>query len=149
MWQNKDKEILKRGVLMEQNQEMLELLRKIEKSGRQKNVTNILLCLFMLVAAVSCVTLCVMVCRLLPQVNDLLGQMETVMTDLEQTVRRLSALDLESMVANANSLAVVAQESLQQTMEKLNTVDFETLNKAIEDLSKVIEPLAKFFGMFN
>ena len=134
---------------MDQNQEMLELLRKIEKSGRQKNVTNLLLCLFMLVAAVSCVTLCVMVCRLLPQVNDLLGQMETVMTDLEQTVRRLSALDLESMVANANSLAVVAQESLQQTMEKLNTVDFETLNKAIEDLSKVIEPLAKFFGMFN
>ena len=104
---------------MDQNQEMLELLRKIEKSGRQKNVTNILLCLFMLAAAVSCVTLCVMVCRLLPQVNDLLGQMETVMTDLEQTVRRLSALDLESMVANANSLAVVAQESLQQTMEKL------------------------------
>lgn len=134
---------------MDQNQEMLELLRKIEKSGRQKNVTNLLLCLFMLAAAVSCVTLCVMVCRLLPQVNDLLGQMETVMTDLEQTVRRLSALDLESMVANANSLAVVAQESLQQTMEKLNTVDFETLNKAIEDLSKVIEPLAKFFGMFN
>ena len=134
---------------MDQNQEMLELLRKIEKSGRQKNVTNILLCLFMLAAAVSCVTLCVMVCRLLPQVNGLLGQMETVMTDLEQTVRRLSALDLESMVANANSLAVVAQESLQQTMEKLNTVDFETLNKAIEDLSKVIEPLAKFFGMFN
>ena len=134
---------------MDQNQEMLELLRKIEKSSRQKNVTNLLLCLFMLAAAVSCVTLCVMVCRLLPQVNDLLGQMETVMTDLEQTVRRLSALDLESMVANANSLAVVAQESLQQTMEKLNTVDFETLNKAIEDLSKVIEPLAKFFGMFN
>ena len=134
---------------MDQNQEMLELLRKIERSGRQKNVTNILLCLFMLAAAVSCVTLCVMVCRLLPQVNDLLGQMETVMTDLEQTVRRLSALDLESMVANANSLAVVAQDSLQQTMEKLNTVDFETLNKAIEDLSKVIEPLAKFFGMFN
>ena len=134
---------------MDQNQEMLELLRKIEKSGRQKNVTNLLLCLFMLAAAVSCVTLCVMVCRLLPQVNDLLGQMETVMTDLERTVRRLSALDLESMVANANSLAVVAQESLQQTMEKLNTVDFETLNKAIEDLSKVIEPLAKFFGMFN
>ena len=134
---------------MDQNQEMLELLRKIERSGRQKNVTNLLLCLFMLAAAVSCVTLCVMVCRLLPQVNALLGQMETVMTDLEQTVRRLSALDLESMVANANSLAVVAQESLQQTMEKLNTVDFETLNKAIEDLSKVIEPLAKFFGMFN
>ena len=61
---------------MDQNQEMLELLRKIEKSGRQKNVTNILLCLFMLAAAVSCVALCLMVYQLLPQINDLLVQME-------------------------------------------------------------------------
>jgi hypothetical protein len=31
-------------------------------------------------------------------------------------------------------------------MEKLNAIDFETLNKAIEDLGKVIKPLADFFG---
>ena len=134
---------------MDQNQEMLELLRKIEKSGRQKNVTNIILCLFMLAAAVSCVTLCVMVCRLLPQVNGLLGQMETVMTDLEQTVHKLAALDLEAMAGNVDSLAIYAQDSLQQTMEKINTIDLETLNKAIADLAKVIEPLANFFGMFG
>lgn len=133
---------------MEQNQEMLELLRKIEKSNRQKNVTNIILCVFMLIAAVSCVVICVTVCRLIPQVNGLLSQMETVLTDLEQTARALAALDLETMAGNVNSLAVYAQDSLQQTMEKLNTIDFETLNKAIEDLAKVIEPLANFFGRF-
>lgn len=134
---------------MDQNQEMLELLRKIEKSGRQKNVTNILLCLFMLAAAVSCVALCLMVYRLLPQINDLLVQMEGVMGDLEQTARTLASLDLEGLAANVDSLTVLAQESLQQTMDKLNTIDFETLNKAIEDLAEVIEPLAKFFGMFG
>ena len=63
---------------MEQNQEMLELLRKIEKSNRQKNVTNIVLCVFMLISALSCVVICVMVYRLMPQVNGLLGQMEAV-----------------------------------------------------------------------
>lgn len=134
---------------MDQNQEMLELLRKIEKSGRQKNVTNILLCLFMLAAAVSCVALCLMVYRLLPQINDLLVQMEGVMGDLEQTARTLASLDLEGLAANVDSLTVLAQESLQQTMDKLNTIDIETLNKAIGDLAEVIEPLAKFFGMFG
>ena len=71
-----------------------------------------------------------------------------MLTDLEQVGRNLAALDLESMVRNMDSLAVYAQESLQQTMEKLNTIDIETLNQAIQDLAKVIEPLAKFFGRF-
>ena len=133
---------------MDHNQEMLELLRKIEKSNRQKNVTNVIMCVFMLAAAASCVFIGLMVFRLMPQVNGLLGQLETVLTDLEQTTGQLAALDLESMVTNMDSLAVYAQESLQQTMEKLDTIDFETLNKAIEDLAKVIEPLAKFFGRF-
>ena len=134
---------------MEHNQEMLELLRKIEKSNRQKNVTNVILSVFMLAAAASCIFIGLMIFRLMPQVHGLLTRMDTVMTDLEQTARSLAALDLETMADNVNSLAVYAQESLHQTMEKLNTIDFETLNKAIEDLAKVIEPLANFFGRFG
>ena len=134
---------------MEQNTEMLELLRKIEKSNRTKTVTNVLVCVFMLAAAVSCIAICLMIRQLMPQVNGLLGQLETVLTDLEQTTRQLAAVDLETMVANVDSLAVYAQDSLQQTMDKLNTIDFETLNQAIGDLAKVIEPLANFFGRFG
>ena len=134
---------------MEQNTEMLELLRKIEKSNRTKTVTNVLVCVFMLAAAVSCIAICLMVWQLMPQVNGLLGQLETVLTDLEQTPRQLAAVDLETMVANVDSLAVYAQDSLQQTMDKLNTIDFETLNKAIGDLAKVIEPLANFVERFR
>ncbi len=134
---------------MDNNQEMLELLRKIEKSNRQKVLTNILVCLFILAAAVSCIALCVMVYRMVPQVNELMGQLEIVLDNLEQTTGELAALDLEAMVSNVDSLVVYAQDSLHQTMENLDTIDFETLNKAIGDLSKVIEPLAKFAGMFG
>lgn len=134
---------------MEQNTEMLELLRKIEKSNRTKTVTNVLVCVFMLAAAVSCIAICLMVWQLMPQVNGLLGQLETVLSDLEQTTRQLAAVDLEAMVANVDSLAIYAQDSLQQTMDKLNTIDFETLNQAIGDLAKVIEPLANFVGRFR
>lgn len=134
---------------MDNNQEMLELLRKIEKSNRQKVLTNILVCLFILAAAVSCIALCVMVYRMVPQVNELMGQLEIVLDNLEQTTGELAALDLEAMVSNVDSLVVYAQDSLHQTMDNLDTIDFETLNKAIADLSKVIEPLAKFAGMFG
>ena len=138
--------IKKEGITVDQNTEMLELLRKIEKSGRQKTVTNVLVCIFMLAAAVSCIAICLMVWQLMPQVNGLLEQLDTVLADLEQTTHKLAELDLAAMVSNVDSLAVYAQSSLEQTMEKLNTIDFETLNKAIEDLAKVIEPLANFFG---
>lgn len=134
---------------MELNQEMLELLRKIEKSNRTKSVTNVLICIFMLAAAVSCIAVCVMLAGLMPQVNNILVQMETALASLEQTSSDLAALELESMVTNVDAMAVMAQESLAATMAKLDLIDFETLNKAIEDLSRVIKPLADFVGLFD
>ena len=134
---------------MDTNQEMLALLRSIEKSNRQKVITNILVCVFMVAAAGSCIAICVMLGQLIPQVNQVIGQMQEVLANLEETSDQLARLDLETMVTNVDSLAVYAQQSLQQTMEKLNTIDFETLNKAIGDLAKVIEPLAKFVDKFR
>lgn len=134
---------------MDQNQEMLELLRRIEKSNRQKVITNVLVCLFMLAAAVSCIAICVMLGQLIPQVNQTIGQMQTALNSLEETSNHLRGLNLDTMVNNVNALSVYAQQSLQQTMDNLNTIDFETLNKAISDLAQVIEPLANFVAKFK
>lgn len=134
---------------MEQNQEMLELLRSIEKSNRQKVVTNVLVCVFMLAAAASCILICVHLGQLIPQVSQVISQMQAVLSSLEQTSEQIAALELDAMVNNVDSLAVYAQQSLQQTMDKLNTLDLETLNKAIRDLAKVIEPLANFVEKFR
>lgn len=134
---------------MDQNQEMLELLRRIEKSNRQKVITNVLVCLFMLAAAASCIAICVMLGQLIPQVNQTIGQMQTALNSLEETSNHLRGLNLDTMVSNVNALSVYAQQSLQQTMDNLNTIDFETLNKAISDLAQVIEPLANFVAKFK
>ena len=53
------------------------------------------------------------------------------------------------MVDNVDSLVITGQQSLQQTMDKLNTIDFDALNQAIDDLSSVIEPLAKLSNLFK
>ena len=134
---------------MDTNQEMLALLRSIEKTNRQKVITNVLVCVFMVAAAGSCIAICVMLGQLIPQINQVITQMQEVLANLEETSDQLARLDLETMVTNVDSLAIYAQQSLQQTMEKLNALDFETLNKAIGDLAKVIEPLAKFVDKFR
>ncbi len=134
---------------MDHNTEMLQLLRSIEKSNRRKSATNTVICIFMLVAAVCCIAICVMISGLMPRVNEILGQMETVLANLEATSVELAGLELEAMVSDVDALAVYAQESLQATMDKLNTIDFETLNAAIGDLARIVEPLAKVAGMFG
>lgn len=82
--------------------------------------------------------------QLVPQAQQVLGQVEPVLQNLEQATDQLAKLDLEGMVENVNQLVISGQKSLEQSMDKLNAVDFDALNQAIQDLSAIIEPLAKW-----
>ncbi len=50
---------------------------------------------------------------------------------------------------NANKLVADNADAVAEAMEKFNSVDFESLNKAIKDLSDIVEPLAKVSNFFN
>ena len=141
---------------MDQNERTLELLEKIEKTNRRQLLFTQIFCGIALVAVLFCVIALVKVNQLLPQIQGITAQMQGVLGNMEQAAGQLAELDIrgivenvETLVGNVDMLAVSAQDSLKQTMTKLNTIDFETLNKAIEDLSAVIQPLADFFGMFS
>ena len=141
---------------MEHNDKTLELLEKIEITNRRQLLFTQIFCGIALVAALFCILALVKVHQLLPQVQGITAQMQGVLGNMEQAASQLAALDLhgiaenvEALVGNVDMLAINAQDSLKQTMTKLDTIDFETLNKAIEDLSAVIQPLADFFGMFS
>ena len=69
-------------------------------------------------------------------------------TDLADTAE--SSLDETSvLVQNASRVLEDNAEGLSQVIENFNSVDFEHLNKAISDLSDVVEPLANFAKMFG
>ena len=128
---------------MEENKEMLELLKQIEKSSRQQARNARLQSILALVAAVFCIGVFVLIFNFLPQLDAVVTQMQTVLSNLEKTTQELASLDLQGMMDGIDTLVASGQEGLQQTMEKLNTLDIETLNKAIKDLSAVVEPFAK------
>ena len=134
---------------MEQNREMVDLLRQIQKSNRTQTIVCSVICVFALIASCCCVMLFVKVYDMLPQLSAVFTQLETVLANLEQTSRQLAAVDLPSMVQDVDGLVTTGQQSLEQTMEKLNTIDFDTLNQAISDLADVVEPLARFFKSLN
>lgn len=141
---------------MEENKETLELLKKIERANRHQVWSGYIRSGLMLVCAVCMVALVLMVFRLMPQINEILGQaklamgqIQTVLTDLQQTTGQLAQVDYAGMVSNVDNLVTTGQESLTGMMEKLNSVDFEKLNQAIEDLAAVIEPLAKMTKVFG
>jgi len=134
---------------MEENKEMLELLQQIEKSSRQQARNARFQTILALVAAAFCIGVFVLVFNFLPQLDAVVSQMQTVLGNLEKTTQELSSLDLSSMMDGIDTLVSSGQEGLQQTMEKLNTLDIETLNKAIKDLAAVVEPLAKVSNMFK
>ena len=83
-------------------------------------------------------------------------QAETVLANLETVTAELAESDLSGMVenvdalvSNVDGLVSTSQDGVEQTIAKLNGIDFEALNQAIQDLSDVIEPIANFFNTFK
>ena len=119
--------------MMEEKRTMEMLLEKQVKYAKWQ-------CILTAAAAIGCVGVFVLVLSLLPQLNSLAVQMESVLSDLEgitaQTETILTNLDIVS--------GELAQADLKGMVE-----DFETLNQAIQNLADVVEPLARFFNIFD
>ena len=134
---------------MEEKQELKELLERLDASNRQQAKFAKWQCIFGIAAAACCVGLFALVCTLMPQMQAMSGQLETVLANLEIVTDQLADMDLGTMVQNVDSLVTTSQVGVEQALEKLNGIDFETLNQAIKDLADVVEPLAKFFNVFS
>lgn len=128
---------------MEENKKTLELMEKIEENSRRQLRTNRILCAFTGVAMVCCLVMLMTVLRLVPQVSQVMAGMQSVLSNLEETTSQLTKIDLGSMVENVETLVATGQESLEQTMDKLNNLDLDTLNAAINALGTVVEKLQK------
>ena len=141
---------------MEQNQKLLDLLERMEKANRKQVTYARLQFIFSAAAAICCVVLLLTGMKVLPQLQNAAVQAETVLSNLETVTTELARSDLSGMVENVDALVTnvdglvgTSQAGVEQTMEKINAIDFEALNDAIKDLSDVIEPIAKFFNTFK
>lgn len=141
---------------MENDQKLLQLLEDMEKANRKQVTYARLQFIFSVVAAVCCMALLLSGMKVLPRLQETAAQAEVVLANLESVTSELAESNLSSMVENVDALVenvdglvTTSQSGVEQTMEKINAIDFEALNDAIKDLSDVIEPIAKFFNTFK
>lgn len=135
---------------------MRELLERLDKSNRQQVRYARLQSILAILAAICFIALVLVVWSIVPQLMDfaaeaenLLAQAEIVLTNLEDVTNELAQVEYTKMIDDVNSLVTSSQEGLEQTLEKVNSIDIEKLNEAIDGLAKVVEPLTKFFKVFG
>lgn len=56
---------------------------------------------------------------------------------------------INSLMERTEDLVIRSEDSIENAMEKLNKIDFDTLNNAIVELENVIKPISDFFGVFR
>ena len=100
-------------------------------------------------AAACGVLLVVLAFILVPRALELSARLEAVAGNLENITAELDEANLKGMVENVDALATSSQQGLQDALAKLNAIDFDTLNRANKNLADAVEPLAKFFNLFN
>lgn len=90
-------------------------------------------------AGIAVVVLIVAVAAVLPPAVRSLSSANRLMNQLEGT-------NLTETIQNLNELAKSSQEDMSQTMDKLNQLDLDSLNAAIQNLENTTRPLADLFG---
>ena len=139
-----------------EEKDMREILERLDKSNRQQVKYARIQSAIAILAALCFLAFAVVVGRLVPQISafaaeadNLLAQAEVVLTNLEQVTGELAELEFAKMVNDVDVLVTSSQQGLEQTLEKVNSIDIDKLNEAIDGLAKVVEPLTKFFKVFG
>ena len=139
-----------------EERDIREILEKLEKTNRQQVKNARLQSALAILAALCFVALVFVVSSVVPMLMDftaeaekLLGQAEVVLTNLEEVTTELTQVEFTKMIDDVDELVSSSQQGLEETLEKVNSIDIETLNEAIDGLARVVEPLTKFFKVFG
>lgn len=131
-------------------EELEHLLKRLEDSNdKQARYAKKQYFMSQITALCSVIVLVVVLCTaafLIPRVSRVFDDMETVMSNVTAITEELAEADLGQMVEDIDHLVTSSDQSVQEALKQINSVDIEKLNQAINDLANLIRPLAKFFG---
>lgn len=122
----------------------------LEKQFKYSKKQNIIVSVLMLVVAAALIILTV-------QLGGILEEANTAISEISSLTKQLNGIleetQLTELLNNANILIAESGDALSEALISIdealgtvNQIDIESLNQAIADLQKVIEPLARLFG---
>ena len=82
--------------------------------------------------------------RVLRHAEETLGSIDT----LSETAQA-ALISANTAAETANQLVAGNADAVSEAMAKFNSVDFQSLNRAIKDLADIVEPLAAVSNFFR
>ena len=147
---------------MNEQELLCELLKHQNKHTQAGRIAAVGVAVLAAVLLISALILVPQLVSTLARANATLEQANTTLASAEELVARgkeeLTELDkiaklaeesldsVDTMADKINTLVGENTDGLLKTVEKLNEIDLEKLNQSIDDLNRVIAPLAKLFG---
>ena len=128
-----------------------ELLKKQEKVLKLSRISTLAVLILSAAIVLACLILVPKAVNTMHQIEVLSEEASALMENANTTLEGIDEMSAEIKTAadGINGLVEDNSEVLTESMTKLNSIDFEGLNKAIADLGAVVEPMAKFFGKFK
>lgn len=126
-------------------------MEKENKTLRYVRINAYLTAAILIVICVVAALLVPRTVRTLARVEEMLGQIGELSQAVGATMKTAdSALTAANAAADtANQIAADNADAVAEALQKFNSVDFIALNKAINDLADIVEPLAKVSNFLN
>ena len=129
---------------------------QLENSRKQlffTRVCAIALAAILLVSLISAVLVVPKAVRALDELHTVAGRLEALdiealLDDIDRLLETLKpvAKRLDPLMGDLGDTVLAAQRDMEEALKAIESIDIETLNKAIADLSAIVEPLARLFG---
>lgn len=130
----------------EHNKEMAQTEKSQLKYQKLSFIMSMLSAIF--TGAVLIIVIC-MVAYVVPKVNTIYDSTMVSLNNLEYLTTELKEADLGGTVDNINTLTIQATDDMSRTVERIDSVDLEKLNEAIDNLNETVKPMAEFFEERN
>ena len=114
---------------------------EIERSYLKKQLNMMKVLMFAMTGIF--LMLLIAVAILVPSITSTLDNANTALEQISYTAQEMDGV--------LNSVEILVEESsvgVTEALENMNSIDFEKLNKSIDDFNKVISPLSNFFSRF-
>lgn len=136
-----------------ENEEFRKLMEQIESSNAgQEKYAKKQYHMSQLTALSSILILVIVIyasATIIPRMNSLFTNLEVVMGDMQTITSELAETDLNKMITDVNQLVADSETGIKTATDKMDAIDIDQLNIAIQNLSDAVEPLAKFAKLFK
>ena len=81
---------------------------------------------------------------LVPKVTTTLDHANVALEQISHTAEQM-----DGVLSSVETLVEDSSSGITQALDNMNSIDFEKLNKSIDDLNSVVSPLSNFFSRFK